>query len=530
MGLPPNPDELSLDQRREFEELLEEFQDIFAGKDFKLGNTHWIEHEIHTKGPPVRQPYRRQNPEVRKHEQEQLKEMLDQEIIRPSCSPWASPVVMAKKKDYTLRFCVDFRKLNDVTVKDAHPLPWIDDTLEDLKGAKIFSTLDLKSGYCQVPIKEDHKSKTAFRTCFGQLYEFNRLPFGLCNAPATFSQLMDNILSRLSWEVCLYYLDDIIVFSKDWEEHLHRLRMVFLRLREANSRLGHQKCTLARTSMTFLGHLVSEEGLWPDPRLLESIREIQPPSSVAQVRSFLGLVGYYRRFIKGFSKIAALLNKLLEKNIPIIWTEECTKAYQELKDLLLKEPVVAYPDFSVPFRLYTNASNIGLGAILAQKQEGRERILCCPSRTINKSEQNYSATKKECPAVVWGIEYFRNYLIANHFKVYTDHYSLQWLRSVKNEFALLHRCTAQLEDYDFEILHRPGKNQGHVDALSRLPVDKVQFLGPEKTVLQTAEDTAQVLERIHQDGHLGIKKTLKFFRKRFEGVREKTLCQAIVSS
>ena len=179
---------------------------------------------------------------------------------------------------------------------------------------------------------------------------------------------------------------------------------------------------------------------------------------MTEVRSFLGLVGYYRRFIKGFSKIAALLNKLLEKNKPFIWTEECARAYQELKDLLLKETVVAYPDFSVPFRLYTDASNIGLGAILAQKQEVRERIICCAHRTLNKSEQNSSATKKECLAVVWGIKNFRNYLIANHFKVYTDHYSLQWLWSMKNESSLLHRWAAQLEDYDSEILHRPGKN------------------------------------------------------------------------
>ena len=200
------------------------------------------------------------------------RKMLEQDIIRPSCSPWASPVVMVRKKDCTLRFCIDFRKLNDVTIKDAHPLPRIDDTLEALKGAKSFSTLDLKSGYWQVPMKEE--CKTAFRTSSGQLYEFNRLPFGLCNARATFSRLMDNVLSGLSWEVCLYYLDNIIVFSKDWDKHIQRLRMVFQRLREANLWLGHKKCTLTRTSVTFLGHLVSEEGLRPDPRLLESIREI----------------------------------------------------------------------------------------------------------------------------------------------------------------------------------------------------------------------------------------------------------------
>ena len=186
-----------------------------------------------------------------------------------------------KKKDGTLRFCIDFRKLNNVTVKDAHPLPCIDDTLEALKGAKIFSILDLKFGYWQVPIREEHKSKTAFRTSSAQLFEFNRMSFGLCNAPATFSRLMDNVLSGLSWEVCLYDLDDIIVFSKDWEKHLQSLRMVLSRLREATLRLGDKKCTLAQSSVTFLGHLVSEEGLQPDPRLLDSIREIQPPTTVS---------------------------------------------------------------------------------------------------------------------------------------------------------------------------------------------------------------------------------------------------------
>ena len=214
--------------------------------------------------------------------------------------------------------------------------------------------------------------------------------------------------------------------------------MVLSRLREANLRLGHKKCTLAQSSVTFLGHLVSEDGLQPDPRLLDSIRDIQPPTTVSQVRSFLGLVRYYRRFIKGFPNIAAPLNRLLEKNKLFEWTAECTASYEKLKAVLLQRPVVTYQDFSIPFHLYTDASKVGLGAILAQQQEGKECIICCATRTLSKSEQNYSVTKKECLAVVWGIKNFRNYLIANHFKVYTDHYSLQWLRSMKHESALLH--------------------------------------------------------------------------------------------
>ena len=209
---------------------------------------------------------------------------------------------------------------------------------------------------------------------------------------------------------------------------------------------------------------------------------------------------------------------MLEKNRPFKWDDECTRTYQELKALLLQEPVVVYPDFTVPFRLYTDASNISLGAILAQQQDGRERIICCASRTLNKAEQNYSATKKERLAVVWGTKNFRNYLIANHFKVYTDHYSLQWLHAMKNESALLHRWTAQLKDYDFEIVHRPGKNQGHVDALSRLPQVSIHLLGQGKVSLSTEEETREVLERIHQDGHLGIRKTLQVFHRQLEGL------------
>ena len=225
VGLPSVPEDLFLKQKRELEALFSEYRAMFAGKGLNLGNTPVIENEIHTRGPPIRQPYQRLNPEVRRQEHEQLKEMLQQEIVRPSCSPWASLAVIVEKKDGTLRFCIDFWKLNDVTVKDAHPLPRIDDILEALKGAKIFSTLDLKSGYWQVPIKEEHKSNTAFRTSSGQLFKFNRLLFGLCNAPATFSRLMGNVLSGLSKEICLYYLDNITVFSRDWEEHLQRLRI-----------------------------------------------------------------------------------------------------------------------------------------------------------------------------------------------------------------------------------------------------------------------------------------------------------------
>ena len=238
---PPLPECLSPLQQQQLNELFREFSNVFSRGEDDLGNTPLLEHAIETHGPPLRQPYRRQNTAVCREEMAQVQQMLSSNVIRPSNSPWASPVVMVRKKDDSLRFCVDFRQLNAATVKDAHPLPRIDDLLDALHGAKWFSTLDLKSGYWQVPITEQDKAKTAFRTSSGQLFEFSQVPFGLCNAPATFSRLMDRVLAGLHWETCLFYLDDIIVFSSTWEEHLARLRQVFERLRRANLKLVADK-------------------------------------------------------------------------------------------------------------------------------------------------------------------------------------------------------------------------------------------------------------------------------------------------
>ena len=525
--MPQIPDSLSFEQQRDLRRLLDEYKDVFSREGQPISSTSLVEHEIHTTGPAIRLPFRRQNPVIRDIEQQQVKEMLRDEVIRPSTSPWASPVVMVKKKDGTMRFCVDFRKMNDATIKDAHPLPRIDDTLESLHGAQYFTTLDLKSGYWQVPIKEEDKEKTAFRTSSGQLYEFNQLPFGLCNAPATFSRLMDRTLAGLAWNICLYYLDDIIVFSSTWAEHLERLRAVFERLRRANLKLGARKCHLAAREVSFLGYRVTPEGLEPEPRLMEAISKLPPPINVAEVRSFLGLVGYYRRFVKRFSDKAAPLNHLLHKDHPWKWTRECQEAFQTLKGEIASRPVSAYPDFSKPFRLYTDASNLGLGAILAQRQDGKERIICCASRTLNNAETNYSTTKKECLAVVWGVQVFRPFLVATHFEILTDHYALQWLRSMKSTSAILHRWAAALEDYRFTILHRPGKLQGHVDALSRLPTENLMFTLEGK--IQVSEREAEtVIKEVHRQGHLGENKTWKAFNRKYSTPQGRQKCREVV--
>ena len=439
---------------------------------------------------------------------------------------------MVKKKDGSLRFCVDFRQLSAATVKDAHPLPRIDDLLDTLHGARWFSTLDLKSGYWQVPIMERSKEKTVFRTSGGQLYEFNQVPFGLCNAPATFSRLIDRVLSGLHWETCLFYLDDITVFSSTWEELLDRLRQVFERLRHAKLKLGAEKCTFAAKEVSYLGHRVTEEGLMPDPALLSAIREIPPPKTATEVRSFLVLAGYYRRYVKNFAAITGPLHALTRKDEIFHWSSDCQDAFDRLKTLLITSPITAFPDFSQPFRLYTDASTTGLGTILAQVREGRERIICCASQSLNQAEKSCPTTKLECLAIVWAVAKFRPYLMAMPFEVYTDHYALQWLKTMRSGSALLHRWSAALEEYDFSIKHRPGKAQTQVDGLSRLPVDPPT---PADVLLQIRlmenEDEARNLAReLHSATHLGGQALWKLFRGRYSHKEGRCICLEVAQS
>ena len=528
---PPLPENLSPLQQQQLNELFKEFQDVFSQGDNDLGNTPLLKHGIETHGPPLRQPYRRQNPAVRREEMTQVQQMLSSNVIRPSNSPWASPVVMVRKKDGSLRFCVDFHQLNAATVKDAHPLPRIDDLLDALHGAKVFSTLDLKSGYWQVPIAEQDKEKTGFRTSSGQLFEFNQVPFGLCNAPATFSRLMDRVLAGLHWETCLFYLDDIIVFSSTWEEHLARLREVFERLGHAKLKLGAAKCTFAAKEVSYLGHRVTEEGLLPDPSLLAAIRDIPPPKTATEVRSFLGLAGYYRRYVKGFAAIAAPLQSLTKKDTLFHWSEDCQAAFDQLKARLTTSPIIAFPDFSQEFRLYTDASTAGLGAILAQVREGKERIICCASRALNKPEKSYPATKLECLAIVWAVAKFHPYLMAMPFEVFTDHYALQWLKTMRTGSALLHRWSAALEEYDFTVRHRPGKIQTHVDGLSRLPVDPAP---PEDALLHiqvdNEEEARHLAQELHTATHLVGQALWKLFSDRYSHKAGRRICIEVAQS
>ena len=369
--------ELNQGQREVFYHLLLSYANVLACSTADLGLTDKLTHTIPTGNAlPIRQPVRRIPPPRRKEIQDLLEQMLERGVIEPSASPWASPVVLLQKKDGSTRFCIDYRKVNDATKKDAYPLPRIDATLGTLNGSQWFTTLDLLSGYWQVKICEaDRPKTTAFCTTKG-LFQFRVMLFGLCNAPATFQRLMDLVLAGLQWSECLVYLDDVIVLGRSFEEHLCSIRSIFERFRQSGLRLKLSKCHFFQQQVKYLGHIISREGIATDPAKTEKVSKWPTPMSKNETQQFLGLVSYYRRFVKDFAHIARPLHPLTERNASFIWTDECQAAFHELRKRLYSMPVLAYPDFSRSFILDTDASNVGIGAVLSQvDKDGQERVI-----------------------------------------------------------------------------------------------------------------------------------------------------------
>lgn len=356
-------------------------------------------------------------------------------------------------------------------------MPRIDDTLDTLAGSEYFSTLDLLSGYWQVEVAEQDREKTAFATKEG-LYEFKVMPFGLCNAPATFQRLMDLVLAGVKWTSCLVYQDDIIIFGRTLEAHLMNLQMVFEQLRQAGLRLKPTKCSFLQSKVLYLGHVVSKDGISTDPSKTEKVSSWPTPTSMQEVQQFLGLASYYRRFIRNFACIAKPLHLLTERGRPFKWSEECATAFAELKSRLVSAPILAFPDHSLPFTLDTDASHVGIGAVLSQVQDGQERVVAYASRTLSKAERRYCVTRKELLAVVSFIQHFRHHLLGRHFRLRTDHGSLRWLQQFKEPEGQLARWLEQLQEYDFETIHRPGHKHANADALSRRPCGQCGRLSP----------------------------------------------------
>ena len=436
------------DQAGKARSLLKEYHDIFSLEKRDMGHTNATKHKIVLKDPdtpPFKECFCRIPPPQLDEVREHLKLMLDAGVIRPSNSLWCNAVVLVRKKDGSLRFCIDFRKLNSLTVKDSHPLPRICETLESLAGAAHYSTFDMNSGFWQVPMDEESKQYTAFTLGSMGLYECESMPFGLCNAPPTFQRLMQNCLGELNLTYCLIYLDDVIVFSETPEEHLWRMRVVFDHLCEHSLKLKPSKCEVFKSEINYLAHHVSQKGVLPSKKNLESIVQCPPPDRYTKVKSFVGLVGHYRCFIKGFAKIAAPLYDLTsgdnkdKKSEHVDLSTEAHEAFDRLKAACLQAPILAFPDFNKPFLLETDASRRGLGAVLSQKQaDGRYHLIAYASRVMNETEQRYHSNKQEFLALKWAVtEQFHEYLSPygknrNEFVVLTDNNALTYIFSSAN--------------------------------------------------------------------------------------------------
>ena len=471
MGIKLNNPNLSESDKREVLAFIGRNRDVFATSLSELGRTNVHTHKIDTgDAAPIRQRPYRTSPKIQAEIDRQIDEMLANNVIEESVSMWQSPVVMVKKKSGDYRFAVDFRRVNQVTKQISFPLPRLETVFDQLGQAKAnwFTTLDLASGFWQVPLDSETKEKTTFVTNTGRQFNFRVLPFGLVNAPSTYQLVMNQVLQGLNWKILLCYIDDIIVFSSTLSEHLSHLNMVFQRLRAADLKIKPSKCTFAAERVLYLGHYLSKNGIEANPDKVAAVESFPRPTTIKSVRSFVGLCSYYRRFIKDFSSIAAPLNKLTRKSQKFCWSPECENAFQSLKSALISAPVLRLPDMNKQFILTTDASTTAISYILGQRDEnGKEYAIHYGGRALRGAEVNYSITELECLAMVEGVRAYHPYLAHRRFEAVTDNIALTWLKNVKPTTPRLTRWALVLQEYNPIIRHRSGLKNKNADALSR---------------------------------------------------------------
>lgn len=477
-------DSLTDDQRKSLWEMLDK---AFSDMGDTLGCTHLVEHVIHTSSPPIKQRYYPLSPALQKEVNAELDDMLRNDIIEPSKSPWSSPIVMVKKSDGKWRFCVNYKRLNAVSTPDAYPIPYVSGILDKLRDARYLSTLDIKSAYWQIPVAKESRPLTAFTVPNRGLFQFKRMPFGLHSAPSTWQRLIDQVLRVDLESKTFVYLDDVIICTATFQEHLEVLEIVINRIKEAGLTLNREKCLFCRSELKYLGYVINGSGLLVDPEKVEAILKIPTPRCVREVRRIVGMASWYRRFIPNFSSLMSPLTRLTEKNQRFRWDDTCEDALNNIKQILVKAPILACPDFTKPFIVETDASDYGLGATLCQKYPDGDRVVCYLSRSLTKTERKYSTTEKECLAVIFAVEKLRPYLEGSKFVVVTDHYSLKWLFDIKDPVGRIARWTLRLQAYDFEVVHRKGKEHLVPDALSRA-VPCLDAVEPPSTNTPTTSD------------------------------------------
>ena len=466
--------ELSETQSNQLKEVVEKFEKLSWLNGTKLGRTDKIVHSIDTgDASPIKQRQYQMSPYMLNHLHKELDEMLKLGVVQPSSSPWSSPVLLVKKSQGNFRLCFDGRKLNSVTKKDAYPLPRVDYILNKLAGARYLSSIDLKSAFWQIPLDEKSKEKTAFSVPGKGLFEFVVMPFGLNNAPQTQQRLMDRVLGPELDPHVFVYLDDIIIATPTFQKHVEVLLEVYERLTTAKLTINADKCKFCFPSLNYLGFVVDQHGLRTNPEKISAMVDYPRPENTTQVKRFIGMCSWYRRFIPNFSTLTAPITALIKgrkKGHRICWSEEADKAFTEIKQSLVSSPILASPDFSKRFTVQCDASNVGLGCVLTQENDdGTEVPIAYASRTLSSAERNYSVTEKECLAVLFAIDKFRPYVEGVHFKVITDHHSLLWLHSLKDPVGRLARWAVKMQQFDFELEHRKGSLNVVPDALSRAP-------------------------------------------------------------
>ncbi|KYO41119.1 retrotransposon-like protein 1 [Alligator mississippiensis] len=457
-------EELTLAQQQEARTLIDEFRGVFCEEP------GWVRNTCHAiKTPPgaiVRERWRSIPHHLWETVRKEVESMLQLGVIRPSRSPWRSPLVPVRKPDGSLRLCMDYRHLNAMVVFDVFPMPHVAELVERIGDARYISTLDMAKGYWQIPVAKRDRQKMAFGTPWG-LYKFLRMPFGLHSTATTFQRLMDQILVPHT-EYAATYIDDIIIYTQTWEQHLGALRAVLVELRCVGLTANPRKCTFAQKETKYLGFLVGRGTIKPLANKVEIIRNFTAPQDCCQLWSFLGLTNYYRRFVPHFAELAApLLGALKGRKTGVVrWTEEMIQSFEKLKRALCEDVIIHTPDFQKPFILQTDASETAVGAVLTQGGGG-ERPVAYASRKLLPAEKRYATIERECLAIWWAVDYFRYYLIGREFTLVTDHAPLKWLSTAKSDNARITRWALELQPYKFRVTYRPGKTNTVADFLCR---------------------------------------------------------------
>ena len=460
-------------EKQQIEELLDKFPEVFSQSETDIGCCKLIKHKIDVNGAtPIRcRPYRT-NPAMEEIIEKHVNILLESGIAQPSTSAWASPLLAVQKKDGSWRICVDYRKVNKLIKMDAYPIPLIAEIIDCLGKAKYFSTLDLKSGYYQMELDEGSREISAF-VCKMGLFEMCRTPMGLANSVSSFVRLMEEVFRDMLYKDVVIYLDDILIFSRTLQEHIEKVERVLGRLKLVNMKLKlkRSKCDFFKEEVTFLGHTISKDGVRPDERKIEVVKNYPEPTDKHELKSWLGLINFFRKYVKGFSQIAHPLHELLRKDAKFVWTLECKKAFETLRDSLISGPILGLPDFEEEFRIYSDASGYGVGYVLQQIQEGEEVVIAYGGRSLTKAERGYAIMDLEALALVSAIKHFESYLF-KHFLAFVDNTGVAHLLSQKKSKGRILRWIIYLQAFDFELVYKPGKTLGNADALSRNPAWK----------------------------------------------------------